>query len=319
MQTLYSILRAKCDGIKVTIMDFITRHTRINVIPESVRREQSASPIDRNMQNMPYFLPRDAFYHTVIINGSQCWAPLNEMGKQSQLKALKEFNQYKEVLLAIICDYPEETKTTFIESIQTVETIIQQNDSLGFTTIDEVAQAVACELNKQMMQIDITAKALNDWPILVVDTNALYHNPALEDWTFNDIPNFQLAVLPPVLEELDRHKTEDKNPHRQKKAERIIHQIKEYRRRGDIGKGVSLKSGISTFIAPLIKVRGYLASPFVNDVLADNQLLAGCFELARQNLDHPVTLVTRDVNLQNKAAYIYLPYLEPPDPVTTQP
>ena len=267
MQTLYSILRAKCDGIKVTIMDFITRHTRINVIPESVQREPSASPIDRHMQNMPYFLPRDAFYHTVITNGSQCWAPLNEMGKQSQLKALKEFNQYKEVLLAIICDYPEETKTTFIESIQTVETIIQQNDSLGFTTIDEVAQAVACELNKQMMQIDITAKALNDWPILVVDTNALYHNPALEDWTFNDIPNFQLAVLPPVLEELDRHKTEDKNPHRQKKAERIIHQIKEYRRRGDIGKGVSLKSGISTFIAPLIKVRGYLASPFVNDVL----------------------------------------------------
>jgi hypothetical protein len=44
-------------------------------------------------------------------------------------------------------------------------------------------------------------------------------------------------------------------------------------------------------------------------------LLAGVIEVMRIRPRSPVLLVTRDINLQNKAEFADVPFIEPPDPI----
>ncbi|MCL5770205.1 MAG: PIN domain-containing protein [Planctomycetes bacterium] len=313
MQSLYLSLKSKCAVVGESIKQFISKHTKINVIPTGVEEIQSDSPLDRMMSRFSGFAPVPT---RVFTFGSQSWAPLDDAGRRAQSAALNLFREYADTLLAIIQNYPDQTKTELKESVHTVEEIIQQNGYSPFTTIDQAVDAVATELNKQMTLLGNIAEASDGWPILVVDTNALYHNPALENWTFADIPQFQLTVLPPVLDELDNHKTHHPNENVRKKAERLIRQIKEYRRRGDIRSGVPLHKDVSAFITPNAGTASESPFRFLDLKKADNQILAGCFELARRELGRPVALVTRDVNLQNKAECMCLPCFEPPDPAS---
>ena len=46
---------------------------------------------------------------------------------------------------------------------------------------------------------------------------------------------------------------------------------------------------------------------------ADDRILAAMLELMRSSPGRAVALVTRDINLQNKAEFAHLPYLEPPE------
>jgi hypothetical protein len=46
----------------------------------------------------------------------------------------------------------------------------------------------------------------------------------------------------------------------------------------------------------------------------DDQFIASTIEVIRQNPRSRVTIVTRDINLQNKAELARLPFVEPPDP-----
>ena len=46
----------------------------------------------------------------------------------------------------------------------------------------------------------------------------------------------------------------------------------------------------------------------------DDRILAGFIEIMREHPRCQVILVTRDMNLQNKAEYAGLPFIEPPEP-----
>ncbi|MDQ3997680.1 MAG: PIN domain-containing protein [Gemmatimonadota bacterium] len=50
----------------------------------------------------------------------------------------------------------------------------------------------------------------------------------------------------------------------------------------------------------------------------DDRILAALVEVKRQHPRTPVVLVTRDINLQNKAEYAGLPFIEPPDRPTSR-
>ena len=80
------------------------------------------------------------------------------------------------------------------------------------------------------------------------DTNALLYNPVLEAWQFSDFSCFTIMLTPTVLSELDRLKVEHKNVDIQKRADKLIRQIKEYRRRGLLTDGVPLVKNVREFV-----------------------------------------------------------------------
>jgi hypothetical protein len=55
--------------------------------------------------------------------------------------------------------------------------------------------------------------------------------------------------------------------------------------------------------------------PWLSAENDDDRLIAGCYELMLASPHSSVTLVTADINLQNKTEFARLPFVEPPDPM----
>lgn len=56
-----------------------------------------------------------------------------------------------------------------------------------------------------------------------------------------------------------------------------------------------------------------LSLPWLDGNNDDDRLLASMIEIMRGHPRSPAAIVTADINLQNKAEFCRLPFLEPPD------
>ena len=153
-----------------------------------------------------------------------------------------------------------------------------------------------------------------DGAILVPDTNALLHNPAIEEWLFADFPKFVVLLVPVVLSELDQLKVSGKAESVRTKSESLIKRFKEFRRRGSLSVGVTVRKDVSTLRTLAREPDFSKTLSWLNPDNNDDRLLAYMFEVMRQYPQSPVVLITRDFNLQNKAEYASCPFIEPPDP-----
>ena len=151
--------------------------------------------------------------------------------------------------------------------------------------------------------------------IYVPDTNALLFNPDLDRWRFGG-ERFTLVLTPLVLSELDELKMRSRYPDVAAKADGLVTRIKGYRERGggDLAAGVTLRKNVSTLRAIAPEPRMDRSLPWLDPANGDDRLIAAIIEIMRQHVRSPVTLVTRDLNLQNKAAHAAIPYVEAPPP-----
>jgi predicted ribonuclease YlaK len=155
--------------------------------------------------------------------------------------------------------------------------------------------------------------------VYVPDTNALLHNPAVEDWTFAEAPRFTVLLLPAVVGELDVLKMPGRSDAVRTKAESLIRRIKGFRSRGRLTEGVPLRLGVSRLTAWATEPDVAGAFPWLDPSNADDRILAATVEAMRRHPHSPVVLVTRDLNLQNKAELGGVPFTEPPDPPAPAP
>jgi predicted ribonuclease YlaK len=98
------------------------------------------------------------------------------------------------------------------------------------------------------------------------------------------------------------------------KSEKVIRLVKECRRRGRLTEGVPLVTGVSEIIAIAIEPDMNKSLPWLDPQNNDDRLLAVVIEVMRMRPGSPVVLVSRDINLQNKAEFARVPFLEPPEP-----
>jgi len=97
------------------------------------------------------------------------------------------------------------------------------------------------------------------------------------------------------------------------KAEGLIRQIKEYRRRGKLIDGVPLVSGISTLKSIAIEPNFNQTLSWLDSSNNDDRILASFIEVMKIYPNSPVIIVTTDINMQNKAEFAGIPFIEPPD------
>jgi predicted ribonuclease YlaK len=76
--------------------------------------------------------------------------------------------------------------------------------------------------------------------------------------------------------------------------------------------GVDLVSGISRVVTLAMEPRMGDSLPWLDSNDKDDRLLANVVEVMRTQPRSPVWLVTRDINLQNKAEFANVPFVEPP-------
>ena len=149
--------------------------------------------------------------------------------------------------------------------------------------------------------------------LLLPDTNALLYNHELNKWRYSEYECFTMILVPSVLSELDKHKVDHRNEEVRKKAESLIRQIKEFRRRGNLAEGVAI-------VTDRIYIKAIATEPKLEQMLPwldvnneDDRFIASVLECMRSNTRSALCIVTRDINMQNKCEYSYLSYVEPPE------
>jgi len=120
--------------------------------------------------------------------------------------------------------------------------------------------------------------------------------------------------LPAVLSELDELKINHRNEAVREKTKSLINKFKEYRRRGRLSDGVVLVNDVSTIMSLAIEPDFNNTLPWLSPDNNDDRLLCAIVEVMRSHPRSLVIIITADINLQNKAEFARLPFVEPPEP-----
>lgn len=254
--------------------------------------------------------------------GDYSWEKLDDEGRQIQSKALEEYRKFFSILQLLLREQPTDTISSLDSSNDQVLKVIQQegclyqSESVPATLFNKAYEA----LDLQLDLLNRLHGTPNNTVLFVPDTNALLYNPNLDAWRFDDVSTFTLVFTPPVLSELDQLKVNHRVENVRENAEKVIRQIKEYRRRAansgkKLSEGVVLVGGISTILAIATEPDMGKSLPWLQAENNDDRLLAGAIEVMRLYPRSPVVLVTRDINLQNKAEFANVPFIEPPTPL----
>lgn len=241
--------------------------------------------------------------------GYSAWCELLPEGKRAQASVKKEYVHFSQIVMALLKDAPKNTVAEWKEADGHVTATIEQQ---GWPSRNAFAEARR-GIDRQVTLMAALAGDGKASVLLVPDTNALLWAPALEAWEWAEFPRFTMVIVPTVPRELDSLKINHRNEDVRNKAERLIRQLNEYRRRGDVTRGVPLLSGRSELRACPVEPNVRETLPWLDPDNDDDRLLASAIEVMRANLNSPVVIVTRDVNLSVKADHARIPVLEPPE------
>ncbi|MDX6627582.1 MAG: PhoH-like ATPase, partial [Solirubrobacterales bacterium] len=142
--------------------------------------------------------------------------------------------------------------------------------------------------------------------LLVADTSALLDRADLQDWKLDGGP-WTVVFFPQVLSELDDRK---RDPRTRDAAQKVINQLEDLDRRGDLFSGVSVAGKISAREIP--------TSPDMNETLSwlrsdvpDDAMIAGALDLLWQDLTSRIAVTASDRNVRNKARLAGLKTIRP--------
>jgi len=250
----------------------------------------------------------------INVHGDHYYRTLPEAGRQVQSKLLEDYRRYSTLLKVLLKEQPQDALREFSEADRVVLDTIEQQSTWCRNTqqaLDKAADALMSELGLVKNLYDSSSGEV----LLVPDTNALLYAHRLVEWEFDEILSFALVLTPAVLSELDWLKIQHRTETVRTKAESLIAQIKELRRRGKLIEGVTLVAGKSSVFSIATEPKIGDSLPWLDATNADDRFMASVIEVMRLHPRCVVLVVTRDVNLQNKLEFAGLPFVEPPEPV----
>lgn len=242
------------------------------------------------------------------------WDPLKPAEQRLVGRATQAKQRFDELGAAAINAVASERHDDFQNAGEVLRRVAQQDDSsrgAPASTVDGVRQRLRKALDEQLTILASLPSAHGEGgQLLVPDTNALLYKPDLERWE-PPAGEWTAVLVPQVVRELDQLKL---RPAVSQKAEGVVRRLKEYGRRGDTLVGVRIASRLRlrelAVDADMARAPSWLQRGH-----ADDELLASVLELQWDDLKARVVLATRDRNLQNKARFARVPYLDVEDEV----
>lgn len=248
----------------------------------------------------------------ISASGDHFWTPLSAEGKQCQRSLANSIAQFSNIASAICFDFPTGDKQLMNRYLEELREAIDQNGTTWWKSKDEAISGFNTIASNIVSLFQTYFSPSSPNTLAICDTNALLANPDLENWTFDDIDHITIILTPAVLSELDSHKINHRNEAVRTKSNTLINKIKEYGRRGSLLNGV-------TVVKNRVSCRSFATEPNMAKSLPwldagnpDDRFLASTLEIIRQHCNSQIFIVTRDINMQNKAALACIPYVEPP-------
>jgi hypothetical protein len=244
--------------------------------------------------------------------GYSVWEALSPEGTRAQAAALARYQAFAAIVRVLLAGQPQKVLKEFDDKDGAILAAIQQNSWPQGATPQDVLAKTNQALDGQLALVTNLFDGSGGEVVIVPDTNALLFNPNLEGWTFDGISRFTIVLLPTVLKELDALKINHRVEDVRKKAEGLVTRIKGYRGRGQLNDGVPLRKGVSTLRGWAPEPNMQASLPWLDPTNDDDRLLASFLEVMRRFPHSAVILVTRDINLQNKAELAQVCFVEPP-------
>jgi hypothetical protein len=282
---------------------------RLDAVAEQLRQGLRELLVERSSLRR-----RQQMEGVVVLAAPYLWQPLDDDGRALQARLRRVHSQFSDVVNALLRLEPERTQRKLAKMTTTITEAIEQNRGSHKPTTEQ-AFAVADEALAARLKLvhDLYDPAAGS-VVFSPDANAVVWNDNLEEWSFPDVERFTLVLTSTLLSELDDLKMRDRNEGVRDAAERAIRRIKEFMRRGEIHDGVTL-TGKNRVRLVAVEPDFDATLPWLDPTVKDDRLIASTLELAREYVHSAVVLVTRDVNMQNKAVHASLVYVEPPDPL----
>lgn len=240
---------------------------------------------------------------------------IDENARLLQSRILRDLDLLLPLTATLLRGQSDRDRNNFEKHADALRTCLEPGRLIWEHTMSQVVAKVTGALEGMLHLIGGVYDPSPGKSIIVPDTNALLYNPALESWRFAETSNFVFILVPAILSELDSLKVNHRNEDVRKKAERLIRTIKGYRGRGSLTAGVPLVNGVSDVVAVATEPVFSETLPWLDESNCDDRLLAATIEVMRTRSRSAVMLVTRDINLQTKAEYARVPFVEPPEPV----
>lgn len=259
------------------------------------------------------YSPEESHPGVVMIpRGDYCWKELSEEGKQLQSKLNSDYDQFASIVRTLLNKQLDHIRDFFEAYCEDIRPIIVQQSRTSEPSKTSFLKDVIRLIDEQISLLKTIYDSGSRNTIIVPDTNSLVYNPNLEDWEYSDIPKFELILTSTVLEELDKLKM-FRNDDVRRKAEGVITRLKGYRTRGRLIDGVPLRKGVSSLRTMALEPDFSATLPWLQSDNNDDRIIASFVEVIRSHLHSEIFLCTRDFNLQNKAEYARLPFIEPPE------
>ncbi|MCH2534244.1 MAG: PIN domain-containing protein [Bdellovibrionales bacterium] len=266
-----------------------------------------------------YCDPNDDPHSGVVIITLTCYFwrdgenPIDTRAKQRLVK--DRFSDLKRNIL-FLCDNDTENIQKELQDVfKRLESYIEQKSNpMTPQNIDEAKKNVRKWLLEVHNALNHIQKATNDnTAILIPDTNALVISPDPASYKeLLNTPSFIFVITTPVLRELDNQKDDGRKVETYRaKVRKAIKRIKGFRNQGDITTGIIVDRTITVkmdYKEPAMTK----AIDWLDPSNVDDQIIIRALELQKQNPCSSVTVVTSDINLQNKALGAKLNFLEPP-------
>jgi hypothetical protein len=248
----------------------------------------------------------------VIIGAHYAFGELSIKQKRLQSKLIGDHRHFVALIRALLRTQAREVRQRIDQSDKTIREVIEQTHCVWHQTTDQAAGAVRRGVDEMLDAVSCLYDPTEGSVALVPDTNTLIYSPAFQTWEFDGIPEFDIVLVPTLLSELDSLKTDHRNPDVRQKSQRVIRRVKEYRRRGRLTEGVPVVAGRIRLRTVAVEPQLHESLPWLDPTSPDDRMLASFLEVMRIHPRSSVALVTGDINLQNKAEFARVPWLEPP-------
>jgi hypothetical protein len=236
---------------------------------------------------------------------------LDDEHRRIRSRTRADLDHFMAIVNALLHSQPKAVRRSFSEAERTLRSVVDES-RVHFRSTDELKAGVRGSIEDLLALVGGLHDDSEGLTLLVPDTNALLSGPALESWCYEDMDAFQIVLVPSVLAELDELKISHHNPEVRDKAKALIRQVKELRRRGTLIDGVTVVRDRITLRALAVEPNLDASFPWLDRTNDDDRILASCVEVMRAHPRCVVLLVTGDINLQNKAEFALVPFIESP-------
>lgn len=239
------------------------------------------------------------------------WMELSPEQKNKQIRLKKDYDQLSEVLSALLSAAPKDITSELEQADKNYRSWIEFDSSWCITP--NPAKNVS-NFEKDSFSvfkiIEILSSGDGNQQLVIPDTNSILENPDPRDYrSIVSSEAFNFLLLPTGLSELDDLKILHRNSEVRDKAKKCIKRIKGWRSQGSLQTGVVVDSNIEVSASHKEPDMSNTLSWLDGDV-KDDRIIANVLSVQAEYLNANITLVTGDINLQNKADAAFIDVAE---------